>query len=135
MSMSFDYQTGPPTPSPSTKPATAEVQGSTPAPVPPEPVTPPPSSLSRSRVGCDEQFQTAVSFKLEVDTALGKTAYSDDLIQALNNALSAEYSFCTSRRLGERYLDDQDFVLGEIAILETSDGTSPLLNSCRSLSS
>jgi hypothetical protein len=135
MSMSFDYHTAPPTPSPSTKQPTAEVQGSAPAPVSPEPVTPPPSSLSRSRIGCDEQFQTAVSLKLDVDTAIGKTAFSDDLIQALNNALSAEYSFCSSRRLGERYLDNQDYMLGEIAILETSDGTSPLLNNFRSLSS
>lgn len=113
MSMSFDYNKVSPTPAPSvTRQPTTEL-ATTIAPVLPE--------ADVTRAGCDEQVQSAVDVKLEVDTAIGKTELSDDLVRSLKNALSADYSFCSSRRLGERILEDRTFLLGGINII-TANG-------------
>ena len=118
MSMSLEkIETTPtPTSSPSAIPAAA-TQAPVVAP------TPTPTSISLpSRVGCDEQTQTVFSFDLEVETAIGKTTFSDDLIQALNNALAAEYSFCSPQRSNERKLEDASFLLGDITVIESTTG-------------
>ena len=134
MSMSFDYTSAP------TPPPTIQVTSpSTPASVAPQVVTIPPVAipqlttpptavvLSTSILGCEEQVQTNVGFKVEVDTAaIGKDDFSDDLIQAFHNALSAEYSFCsTNPQSGvTRNSEVEDFFLGEITTMTAkSEGT------------
>jgi hypothetical protein len=120
LSMSFDYNT--PTKSPTMKP-TGPAQRTTTAPVSTPPPTPSPTSSAASvGAGCDEQMQSVVSVVFEVDTAIGKDVFADDLVRALKNALLADFSFCDYRRLEARKLEDLDFLLGDITITEDSTG-------------
>jgi hypothetical protein len=115
--MSLDYNT--PTKSPTIK-STGPTQLTTTAPVSTPPS--PPSPADSVGAGCDEQMQSVVSVVFEVDTAIGKDVFADDLVRALKNALLADFSFCDSRRLEARKLEDLDFLLGDIAITEDSTG-------------
>ena len=90
--------------------------------------TPPTTEELRSDglIGCDEQSQTIVGFLLEVDTAVGKTEFNDDLVLALSDAFSAEYSFCSNaRRSGQRRLEDaldEGLLIGGITISNIEQG-------------
>jgi hypothetical protein len=78
-------------------------------------------SVSQYRLFTFQEVLTVVGMFLEIDTAVGKTAFSADLKQALTNALSANYSFCNSRRLCRRDLQDGlNIQLGDISIVETA---------------
>jgi hypothetical protein len=114
MSMSMDYQKASPTPSPKAPAPLISAESLAPVAL---------ALVDNEEVvyECDEQSMTVVGMFLEVDTAVGKTDFPADLKQALTNALAAGYSFCNSRRLRRRDLQDgMDIQLGEISIFETA---------------
>lgn len=85
------------------------------------------------RVGCDEQIQSVVTFVLEVETAIGKESYTDDVADALKKALANEYDSCAFPR---RQLEDGvSILLGAVIITDKQSAVpcavqSPLADRC-----
>jgi hypothetical protein len=128
LSMSLDYNpvVTVPTPSPTVRitqpPISQATTDATPASSAPVTLPPAASSLADENVAaqCEGDAQT-VSVLLEVETAIGKDDFTDDLKNALRAALENTYSFCGTRRLSGRSLEDA--FIGDFSIVGlTGDG-------------
>jgi len=86
------------------------------------------------RVGCDEQIQSVVTLLLEVETAIGKESYTNDVADALKKALANEYDSCAFPR--RRLEDGVSILLGDVTLTEEQNTVpcavrSPLADQCR----
>ena len=74
---------------------------------------------------CVNLSSTRFDIRIEVDTAIGVTDFTNELAYELMNALSSDYSFCKYGKTNETRTSEDSKLLGNLTIAKDNNGRSP----------